>query len=973
MSKGTKDFLLYLSFFMGTGGLVWSVGGTGMQIKASANEINVKRVFPNGAIPAADFSVSASPNSIAAGAPLTVNWTAPAGRPSNDWIALYRTGAANTAYLWWQYTQGATSGSFTLNAPTQTGTYEFRYLLDDGYTDSARSNTVTVTTGGGCAYAISPTSQTFSSNAGTGSVAVTTTAGCAWTAASNAPWITITAGASGTGNGNVSFSVAANPASASRVGTMTIAGQTFTVTQSGASTSTYTLTATPGTVSAGGTINIAWTAPTGRPPTDWIGLYRIGDPNTTYLWWVYTNGATSGNSSVAAPAQAGQYEFRYLPNDGFTDVARSNPVTVSASSGFTLTASPASVAAGNAMNISWTASGGRSSLDWIALYRAGEPNSNYLWWGYTYGAPSGTLTLTAPSPAGQYEFRYLLSEGYSDAARSNAVTIMSGPCTYSITPTGQAFPSAGGPGSVKVFAPAGCSWTAASSASWITINSGASGSGNGTVTYTIAPNAGAARNGTATIAGKTFTFTQAATGSDPRAFSGAWDPTVIPWPNVPLHMSVLPNGKVLTWSDDVNGEGPLPGQNSFDSHVWDPASGTFSHIPVNFIDAFCAGHVFLPDGRLMAAGGHIDNGIGTNTVIFFDYRNNSWTQSPLGMNAGRWYPTVCLLANGDSLIATGNIDNTQNVNPLSEIFTAGETFRELFSAQLSMYLYSWLHLAPNGKVFNSGPGVNSRYLDTSGTGTWTSVAPFSYPLFRDYGTSVMYEPGKVVIMGGGDPPTKTAEIIDLNTSIPAWQAINSMAYERRLHNSNLLPDGKVLVTGGTSSPGFNNAGSAVRAAEMWDPQTASWVTLASMQVNRLYHSAAVLLPDGRVLSAGGGRPSASGDVNHLDGELFSPPYLFKGPRPTISNAPTTVAYGQTFSVTTPDAAGIAKVNWIRLPSTTHCNNMNQRFNALTFSSTAGGLNVTAPANANLCPPGHYMMFILNGEGVPSVAKIIQIL
>src|SRR5262249_3676573 len=208
------------------------------------------------------------------------------------------------------------------------------------------------------------------SGGGTGSIAVTAAAGCSWTAASNASWITITSGSSGSGNGTVGYSVATNASSSSRTGTMTVTGQAFTVMQAGASS--YTLPAGPSTVVVGDSLPISWTAPSGRPPNDWIGLYRVGDPNTAYLWWVYTNGAASGNSTLAAPYQAGQYEFRYLPDDGLADVARSNPVTVGQSSGYALTASPSTVTAGGALTVSWTAPGGRPSLDWIELSRVGN-------------------------------------------------------------------------------------------------------------------------------------------------------------------------------------------------------------------------------------------------------------------------------------------------------------------------------------------------------------------------------------------------------------------------------------------------------------------------------------------------------------------------------------------------------------------------------------------------------------------------
>jgi hypothetical protein len=180
-----------------------------------------------------------------------------------------------------------------------------------------------------------------------------------------------------------------------------------------------------------------------------------------------------------------------------------------------------------------------------------------------------------------------------------------------------------------------------------------------------------------------------------------------------------------------------------------------------------------------------------------------------------------------------------------------------------------------------------------------------------------------------------------------------------------LPDGKVLATGGTSSSGFNDPIGAVYTTEMWNPENETWTTMASATIPRVYHSAVLLLPDERLLSTGG--------KNYPQAEIYEPPYLFdSGARPTITSAPDTLTYGQTFYVQTPDAASITQATWIRLSSVTHGFNMDQRFSRLNFSQTAGGLNVIAPSNANLSPPGYYMLFILNGNGVPSVAKIIRI-
>jgi len=331
------------------------------------------------------------------------------------------------------------------------------------------------------------------------------------------------------------------------------------------------------------------------------------------------------------------------------------------------------------------------------------------------------------------------------------------------------------------------------------------------------------------------------------------------------------------------------------------------------------------------------------------------------MNAGRWYPSATTLANGDVLVTSG--DNRHRVNQLPQVYqVANNTWRNLSSAQLSITLYPRTFLAPNGKVFFATS--TSRYLDTSGAGAWTTVGNRIHAGRDNYGSAALLADGKIIFVGGGDPPTATCEVIDLNAPTPTWTATGSMATPRRQNNVTLLPDGQLLVTGGSSAAGFNEPSGAVHIAEIWNPATGLWSTMASCTRYRGYHSTAVLLPDGRVLSAGGD--------NEPNAEVYSPPYLFNGARPTITSAPASVTYGQTFSVSTPDAAGITKVTWTRIGSLTHAQNWDQRINVLSFTSGSGALNVTAPSNPNLCPPGHYLLWILNGSGVPSAAKIVRI-
>jgi hypothetical protein len=203
-----------------------------------------------------------------------------------------------------------------------------------------------------------------------------------------------------------------------------------------------------------------------------------------------------------------------------------------------------------------------------------------------------------------------------------------------------------------------------------------------------------------------------------------------------------------------------------------------------------------------------------------------------------------------------------------------------------------------------------------------------------------------------------------------------MTFRRRHLNSTILPDGTVLITGGTTGGGFVdiNPADAARAAELWDPKTNQWTTLASNSVMRVYHSVSLLLPDGTVLHGASGNALAGAAVvpDEANHEIFSPPYLFKGVRPTIASVPATVTYGQIFEVATPNAAQITDVRWIRLGSVTHAFDMSARANTLSFSRSATGVSVTAPANPNLAPPGHYLLFILNRNGVPSVGTIVRV-
>src|SRR3954447_4872773 len=246
--------------------------------------------------------------------------------------------------------------------------------------------------------------------------------------------------------------------------------------------------------------------------------------------------------------------------------------------------------------------------------------------------------------------------------------------------------------------------------------------------------------------------------------TGSWS-AVQTLPYRPVHVSLLPNGKVFFisyYSDSLNPQ------------IWDPATNTVTPTVGAPYALVCSGHVLLSDGRVFITGGHIADYTRYKHAIIFDPNANTFTAVP-DMNSGRWYPTNTVLPNGDVLVVTG--DQTSNTTPdlLPQVYQVStNTWRDLTSAQLNQALYPTMLVAPNGKVFNAGSSHTTRYLNTSGTGSWSTVATTIFSGSRTYGPAVMYESGKVIAIGGSDPPTATVEKIDLNSATPAWSSTDSM-------------------------------------------------------------------------------------------------------------------------------------------------------------------------------------------------------
>jgi Domain of unknown function (DUF1929)/Chitobiase/beta-hexosaminidase C-terminal domain len=449
---------------------------------------------------------------------------------------------------------------------------------------------------------------------------------------------------------------------------------------------------------------------------------------------------------------------------------------------------------------------------------------------------------------------------------------------------------------------------------------------------------------------------------------GQWGP-VTSWPVLPIHQVLMPTGKVLAWGHDTANNTTL-------ATIWDPASNSFTSSTYSGGNLFCSGHGLLPDGRVFIAGGHnMADYMGLKNATIFDPNTLTWTAAPL-MSFGRWYPTVTSLPDGRMLVSSGAINCDGCNATVPEIYNPKtNSWTQLTTASLSIPIYPHMFVLPDGRVLNTGSyelPLATRALDINAQ-SWTTIDPN----VLDSDTAVMYLPGKILKSGtsaDSDAPYKnavaTSYVIDMTAGAPAWQTVTPMHFARSYHNSTVLPDGNVLITGGEGTTNPFDQSTAVYAAEMWSPTSQTYSTMASMQIARVYHSTALLLPDGRVLMGGSGE-YGTGSIDQLNAEIYSPPYLFKGSRPTVTSVPSSLTYNGQFTIQTPDAADITSVSLVRLGSATHAFNQNQRYIPLTFTPSVGSLSVQAPLNGNIAPPGYYMLFIVKNTGVPSVGVFVQ--
>lgn len=443
--------------------------------------------------------------------------------------------------------------------------------------------------------------------------------------------------------------------------------------------------------------------------------------------------------------------------------------------------------------------------------------------------------------------------------------------------------------------------------------------------------------------------------------------------------AVLNNGSVLFYYY------PASGWLQSQAMVLNPVTGVITNVLLPFNDdIFCSGLSIMENGNVLVTGGNVEgvtcshdaSGCGTTNTFEFNPTTSQWTQQTDMINA-RWYPSTIELPNGLMLEISGTNSTGAWVQTQMETFnyqtnswTALPASANLPSADAQVY--PRLTLLSSGNVFLSSPAAESyQFNPTTNEWSYVSTVNFGYRYFAPHvmlpnSQKIMVAGGSPSKLNGGSTATATAETIDMSQPKPSWSYIGSMNYARYNENLVILADGTVLAVGGGGGGG--RYANPVYSAELYNPTTGSWTVMASQQIQRTYHSTAVLIPDGRVVSAG----SDNGAPEQVSYEIYSPPYLFNGARPVISAAPTSLTYNQKFTITTAQASTIAGVALVRPGATTHADDFDQRYINLKFTLGDGTLTATAPANANLAPPGYYMLVIVNHSGIPSVMPFLQL-
>ena len=470
---------------------------------------------------------------------------------------------------------------------------------------------------------------------------------------------------------------------------------------------------------------------------------------------------------------------------------------------------------------------------------------------------------------------------------------------------------------------------------------------------------------------------------------GAWGPNG-PWPLVPVHQVLLAEGRVLSYGS--NPDGKQTGHLWYD--VWDPRGGSIGAghklLPnTTKVDLFCSAQLVLPrSNNVLLLGGdnwipsaNATNNRGNNSSLIMHDQATPYLQKTGNMLLPRWYATPTVLPSGEIYIQGGK-DGTA----FPEIRSATGTFRKLnINTSALTYWYPRNFVTSKGLIFGISD-LTMYYINPTGNGSLKIVGNLAAGMPSGVTTTdVMFAPGKILRTGGGtrsasDGPNgkASAVVIDITGATPVVKSTAAMPFGLHWHTGTVVPDGRVVVTGGSLKP--NQLVGVNYNALIWDPKTGKWTvgaaTVADQQHARLYHSNALLLSDASILVSGGGACPCAPFQNR-NAQIYYPGYLYAAsgavaPRLRIVRAPTNITWGQSFELRVDRPLGAARITLIKTASVTHGFNFEQRFMQLNFTRSGDTLRVTAPANANLATPGKYLIFALDGSGVPSIGSVVSL-
>ncbi|MFE7582111.1 discoidin domain-containing protein [Streptomyces gardneri] len=471
------------------------------------------------------------------------------------------------------------------------------------------------------------------------------------------------------------------------------------------------------------------------------------------------------------------------------------------------------------------------------------------------------------------------------------------------------------------------------------------------------------------------------------ATHGTWS-RITGFPLVPVATAVLPGDKLLAWS--AYAVDRFGGSNGYtQTAILDLKTGKVTQRRVDDTghDMFCPGIAMLADGRVLVTGGS-----NAEKASIYDPATDTWSATT-DMNIARGYQSMTLLSTGEAFVLGGSWSGAAG-DKAGEVWSPDtRTWRKLPGVPAAPALtadpagayradnHMWLYATSGGKVLQLGPSKQMNWIATGGNGSITSAGTRADSQDAMTGNAVAYDIGKLLTLGGSpayekSPATRRAYTVSIDGDQVRSARTGDMDNARAFGNSVVMPDGKVAVFGGQAYPVPFSDATSVLTPELWDPVTGRFTPLASMAIPRNYHSVANLLPDGRIFSGGGG---LCGDcaTNHADGSVFTPPYLLNAdgspkPRPVITGGvPPRAAAGTSLTVRT--GGPVASFVLMRAAAATHSTDNDQRRVPLASTAAAPGTyTVSVPADKGVVLPGTYMLFALDAQGVPSIARFITV-